>query len=254
MAADRIEVTHDAALGGRLRLTQPKRGHRFGHDAILLAAAVPAKSGDRVVDLGAGIGAAGLAVATRVPGIDVTLVEIEPALVALASGNIADNGFSESACAVALDVTASEAEFNAAGLRAGQFDHVMMNPPFNDTTLQASPDALRRRAHSSTEITLPMWIACAGRLLRDGGTLTLIWRAERLDDACAALTGLGATCVLPIHSVAGELAIRVICRTAKGAGGDLVKLPGFDLNDADKQETAPARAVLRDAMPLPVAR
>src|ERR1700741_1966998 len=88
-------VTEDAVLGGRLRLRQPRRGHRVGHDAILLAAACPARTGDKVVDLGAGIGAAGLALAARVPGTTVTLVEVEPTLAALADENVRRNGLDE---------------------------------------------------------------------------------------------------------------------------------------------------------------
>ncbi len=81
------EVTEDAVLGGKLRLKQPTGGHRFGHDAILLAAACPARAGERVVDLGAGVGAAGLALALRVAGTNVVLVEIDAALAALAAEN-----------------------------------------------------------------------------------------------------------------------------------------------------------------------
>src|SRR6478752_1216109 len=88
MSPERAEqVTDDAALGGRLRLLQPRRGHRFGHDAILLAAAVPAQAGNHAIELGAGIGAAGLALATRVAGLSLTLVEVDPGLASLASEN-----------------------------------------------------------------------------------------------------------------------------------------------------------------------
>src|SRR6266508_1946551 len=86
------DLTEDAVLGGRLRLAQPKRGHRVGHDAILLAAACPARAGERTVDLGAGVGAAGLALAARVDGVEVTLVEIDARLAALASENARRNG------------------------------------------------------------------------------------------------------------------------------------------------------------------
>src|SRR5438876_10734157 len=94
MAAGRIsdDVSEDAVLGGRLRLRQPRRGHRVGHDAILLAASCPARAGDDVVDLGAGVGAAGLALATRVEGTSVALVEIDPDLAALAAEDAARNG------------------------------------------------------------------------------------------------------------------------------------------------------------------
>src|SRR6266568_6617680 len=94
MRADKLSVdmSEDAVLGGRLRLRQPKRGHRVGHDAILLAAACPARAGERVVDLGAGVGAAGLALALRVAGIEVALVEVDAGLARLAAQNAQING------------------------------------------------------------------------------------------------------------------------------------------------------------------
>jgi tRNA1(Val) A37 N6-methylase TrmN6 len=250
-----MDVTHDAALGGRLRLTQPKRGHRFGHDAILLAAAVPAKPGERVVELGAGVGAAGLAVAARVPGIELTLIEIEPELTALASENIAANGFSANARALTLDVRAPEQDFTAAGLPPGSADHVLMNPPFNDPTLQASPDPLRRKAHAAAPDTLTAWVGSAARLLRNGGILTLIYRAERLSVIERAMSKeFGSITVLPIHSIEGEPPIRIICRAAKGARGALSQFKGFVLNGADRKPTAEAEAILRSGQALPFVR
>src|SRR5690242_15615895 len=111
---DEAGLTEDAFLGGRLSLRQPRAGHRAGHDAVLLAAATAARAGDRVVDFGAGVGAAGLALASRVAGLDLKLVEIDPALAELARGNAAANGIK--AAVVTLDVTASVQDFAAAGL------------------------------------------------------------------------------------------------------------------------------------------
>src|SRR5215470_6282792 len=116
------DLTDDAALGGRLRLLQPRRGHRFGHDAILLAAATRAREGDRIVDLGAGIGAAGLALAARVPGTQVKLVEMDAGLVALALLNAARNQLVGRVNAVALDVGGSAVDYAAAGLPPASCD------------------------------------------------------------------------------------------------------------------------------------
>src|SRR5947207_5769389 len=146
----RAEVTEDGVLGGRLRLKQPRRGHRIGHDAILLAAACPAREGERVVELGAGVGAAGLAVALRVPGTMVTLVEVDADLAALAVENARLNGLAARVSAAALDVAAPARAFAAAGLAPESVARVLMNPPFNDPTRQReSPDRRRRLAHAS---------------------------------------------------------------------------------------------------------
>src|SRR5213079_2218204 len=98
------DVTDDAVLGGRVVLRQPRTGHRVGHDAILLAAATHAAGGDHVVDLGAGVGAAGLALAQRVSGLPVTLVEIDPTLAALAEHNAARNVLADRVRVAVLDV------------------------------------------------------------------------------------------------------------------------------------------------------
>src|SRR5215475_14853577 len=103
------EVTEDAVLGGRLRLKQPRRGHRVGHDAILLAAATAALPGERAVELGSGVGAAGLALAARVPGLAVTLVEIDPQLCELATANARANDVAERVKVLCLDLAAPAA-------------------------------------------------------------------------------------------------------------------------------------------------
>src|SRR3978361_149622 len=123
------DFTEDAFLGGQLRLRQPKSGHRAGHDAMLLAAAAGARSGDRVVDLGAGVGAAGLAVARRVPGIELVLVEIDATLAALARDNAASNGIG--AQVVVLDVTSAADGFAGAGRTPDSVALARMRPPCN---------------------------------------------------------------------------------------------------------------------------
>jgi tRNA1(Val) A37 N6-methylase TrmN6 len=247
------DITDDALLGGRLRLRQPRRGHRFGHDAVLLAAAVTATGGDRVVDLGAGVGAAGLALAARAAGVSVTLVEVEPALALLAAENARRNGFGDRVQALALDVDASPRAFAAVGLAAGSVDAVMMNPPFNDPArLQASPEAQRRRAYAAADASLGRWVRTAKRLLRANGTLTLIWRADGLADVLAALApAFGSITVRPIHGRPNAPAIRVLLRAIKGGRGPLAVEPALTLTDAAGRPTPEAEAVLRAATALP---
>lgn len=250
---DRLpELTDDAVLGGRIKLKQPLRGHRVGHDAILLAAAVPARTGELAVDLGAGVGSAGLALAARVPGVRVMLVELDAELAALADENVARNGFAERARAVRLGVAGPAQAFAAAGLAAGSADHVLMNPPFNDPARhRLSPDAGRRMAHAAPAAALTGWIETAARLLRPAGVLTMIWRAEALAEVLAGLDkNFGALAVLPVHPSAAKPAIRVIVRAIKGSGAPLTLLPPLILADETGKPSAAAEAVLRDAAAL----
>ncbi len=252
MPAERpaLETSEDAVLGGRLRLRQPLRGHRVGHDAILLSAATLARGGEHAVDLGAGVGAAGLALAMRVGGLKVTLVDIDPELCALAAGNARLNRLEDRVTALVADAS------YVAGLAASSIDRVLMNPPFNDAARQnVSPDPRRKLAHAATADTLPRWIGSAVHLLKAGGTLTMIWRADGQDDVLAALASdFGAIAVLPVHPRSGATAIRVLIRAVKGGSASLLFYPGLDLNGEDGRPTSAAEAILRGGETLPIAK
>lgn len=253
MAAEPADVSEDAVLDGRLVLRQPRRGHRVGHDAILLAAASSARPGDRLIELGAGVGAAGLAVARRVERLAVTLVDIDPVLTALARENAVRNGLAERVRAVCIDVTAAPEALAAAGLGPGAADHALMNPPFNPPQ-NPSPDRRRSIAHVAAADALDLWVGAAARLLGQGGVLTLLWRADGLAAVLAALAAdFGAIAVLPVHSRPDQPAIRILVRAVKMARAPLSLLPGFLLNDQAGMSTAAADAVLRGRAVLPLA-
>lgn len=231
MADARLECTEDAFLGGRLRLRQLKRGHRAGHDAMLLAAATSARPGSRVADFGAGVGAAGLALARRVEGIGLVLVEIDETLADLARSNAAANAIP--ADVAVLDVGAGGDAFATAGLAPDSVDIVLMNPPFNDGARhRASPDAARAAAHVAGEDTLQAWVRAARRILKSGGVMTLIWRADGIAGVLAALDrGFGSLAILPVHAEARLPAIRVLVRAVKGGRAPAQILPALMLND-----------------------
>lgn len=236
--------SEDAFLGGKLLLRQPRSGHRAGHDAMLLAAAAAARPGDRVADLGAGVGSAGLALATRVSGLALILVEIDPVLAAMARENAAANALS--AAVLVLDVTASAEAFAAGGLASDSVDVVLMNPPFNDAARhRASPDAARAGAHVAAATTLESWVHAARRILKSGGTLTLIWRADGIGDVFAALSrGFGSLAILPVHGETGKPAIRILVQAVKGGRAPARILPGVMLNDAPGIPNREVAAVL----------
>lgn len=253
MTVEEVAVSEDAVLGGRLVLRQPRHGHRFGHDAVLLAAAAAACAGDHAVDLGAGVGAAGLALARRVGGLAVTLLEIDPVLADLAAQNAERNGLADRVRAVCLDVAAPGVDFAAAGLAPGSAHGVLMNPPFN-APAHPSPQAHRRLAHAAAHDTLRQWTRTGSRLLPPNGVLTLIWRADGLRDVLDVLSSdFGATALLPVHPKPGAPAIRVLVRAVKASRAPLRLLPGLLLAEADGKPSAAAEAVLRDGAALPLA-
>jgi tRNA1(Val) A37 N6-methylase TrmN6 len=245
--------TEDAFLGGRLRLRQPKSGHRAGHDAMLLAAATAVRPGDRVVDLGAGVGAAGLAVARRVAGIELVLLEIDPELAALARGNAAANALK--ADVVVLDVASEAGAFAAAGLAPDSVDVVLMNPPFNDAVRhRASPHRGREIAHVATAATLESWIHASRRILKSGGALTLIWRADGLTEVLAALDrGFGSLRILPVHGDPAAPAIRILIRAIKGGKAPTEIHPALMLNDESALPNKQVQEILAGKAIVPLA-
>src|SRR5437762_9377907 len=190
-------TTDDAVLGGRLRLMQPARGHRAGHDAILLAAAAPTSK--HAVDLGAGVGTAGLALLARNAAERVTLIEIDPLLAELARKNAIRNGYGACTEIIPADIRRFRRQKGLASL-AATADLVITNPPFNDPGRRnVSPDAGRRRAHAAADSELDPWLAAADHMLGAGGRLVLVHRPDALEMIFASLAGrFGAAEIIPI--------------------------------------------------------
>ena len=248
-----LEFSEDRFLGGQLCLKQLKSGHRAGHDAVLLAAATAARPGDRVADLGAGVGAAGLAVARRVTGIDLVLVEIDPALAGLARANADANTIQ--ANVIVLDVEADAAAFAAAGLTPDSVDAVLMNPPFNDPARhRVSPDTARGIAHMATATTLSKWVRAARRILRSRGVLTLIWRADGIAEVLSALDhGFGSLQLLPVHGEPRAPANRIVVRATKGGRAPTQIHPALILNDEQGAPDRSVQEILAGKTSLPLA-
>jgi tRNA1(Val) A37 N6-methylase TrmN6 len=245
-------TTLDEFLGGRISVLQPERGHRAGSDAVFLAAAVAAVEGSRVLDAGAGVGVAGLCLLARVPGIDVTAVEIDEKLCALAAANAARNDFGARFCVIAGDVTAKAEALLAAGLRREGYDEVMANPPFyREGTVRAAPNAGREAAHVMQEGALAAWVRFFATMTAPKGRLTLIHRPEALAELLPLIEGrFGAVTLYPLFAKAGGTATRIILRARKGSREGLALLPGLVLHEADGRYTAEAEAALREGKAL----
>lgn len=243
------EITTDAILNGRLTLGQPARGHRAGTDAVLAAAAVPAKPGESIADFGAGVGAAGLAVLVRVPNTRALLVEIDPQTAALAETNVLANDFAGRARVLTLDV--AEVGTGATSALAGTADHVVSNPPFNIAPGRVSPDAAKARAHVAPEGMLEDWMRAAARMLRPAGSLTLIHRPEAMQEILAALSRrYGGVTLRFVHPDEKSPAVRVLVQARKDSRASLRVLPPLVLNAPGGGFTAEANALHRELAPL----
>ncbi len=226
-------------LDGRVRVAQPQSGFRSGLDAVMLAAAVPARAGDQVLELGAGAGTASLCLAARVPGLAITGVELDPESIDLARRNALANGVD--ATFVAADI------FDLPQDLKRDFDHVFANPPFHGEG-HASPVPARAAALMDGG-RLGDWLKLGLQRTVSGGYFTAILRADRLNEALAALPQRG-TCAFPLWPRAGEAPKRVIVQARKGSQAPFALLPGLLLHAGEGFITPQADAVLRRGEPL----
>lgn len=240
------EIAEDRLLGGRLRLLQPVKGHRAGSDAILLAAAIPELGAGPLSDFGAGVGTVGLAVALRQPALEVVLVERDPELAALAARNAGLNSLDERVRTVVGTIGERNGDLARAGLAAASMAWVAMNPPFFEVgEVRASPVANRRVAHVAGQ-SLGDWLKAARHVLKPGGGVSIIHRAEALGAILAGLeTGFGAVEIRPVHGQADRPAIRVIVSARLGSKKPAALLPALVLNGADERFTAFSEALHR---------
>ena len=246
-------TTLDAFLGGQLILEQPAKGYRAGVDPVLLASAAPATAGQSVLELGCGTGAALLCLARRVPGLDLTGVELQPDYADLCRRNADRNDIS-------AEIHTADLRRLPAALRSMSFDHVIANPPYFDRTqgnASAEPD---RDTAFAGPTSMSDWIDAATRRLRPKGQLTLIQKAPRLTECLSAMDDrLGSVTVIPIAGRTGRDADRILITALKGGRAPFrltapVVLHQGDTHLRDAEDYTPAiRSVLRDgaAFPMP---
>lgn len=237
--------TIDAFHRGAFYLVQPADGgHRAGIDAMLLAALVPAASSGRLADLGAGAGAAGLAVAARCPDLAVTLVERAPKMARCArrSLGLAQNaGFAGRVTVLEADVSLRGEARRCAGLKDDWFDYVIMNPPFNAADDRPAPDRLKAEAHAMAAGLFEDWIRTAGAIARPGAQLSLIARPQSIAEivvACARR--FGGIEITPVHPRRQRPAIRILVTAIKQNRARLQLRPGLIMHDGPGHGFAPA--------------
>jgi tRNA1Val (adenine37-N6)-methyltransferase len=239
-----VELEAGTLLAGRIRYTQAREGYRTGIEPVLLAAACPARGGDRVLELGTGAGAALLCLSARVPGVSGLGVELDGRLASLARHNLAVNG-AEGVAVV---------EGDAAGFTAdAPFDHAISNPPWHGAASTPSPEPGRRRAKQGAEGLIGAWCRAASRALKPGGTLTLALPASLVGEAFGALAeaGLGGPALFPLWPRDGRAAKLVLVQARRSACGPAQILPGAVLH-VGAGWSAWADGVLRGGEAIPL--
>jgi tRNA1Val (adenine37-N6)-methyltransferase len=240
-----LSATEGTLLAGRIRYAQPATGYRTGIEPVVLAACVPARPGELVLEAGTGAGAGLLCLAARVPGVRGVGVERDAGQAALARANFASNGF---------DLLAVAESDLMAWRPDGVVDHAFANPPWHDAASTPSPDALRAASKRSSIGLLSDWVQAMCQALRPRGTVSLILPAAKLAEGVQALSGAcGAEIRLfPLWPRQGEAAKIVVLQGVARGGGACRVSPGLVLHGADGAYTDAAEAVLRTGSGLPI--
>ncbi len=240
-----VILTEDRLLGGRVTLFQPKDGYRAAIDPVLLAAAVPARAGQSVLDVGSGTGAVALCLAARVSGLVLTGIERDREALVLA-------GRGANASGVTAEWVEGDVLAPPAAILGRQFDHVISNPPYRSAERgQRSPNAAKAAAHSIGDADFEAWLSFCAARVRDKGLLSLVLPAGEMSRAVAVLEPrLGGLTVLPLWPKQGAEARRVILQARRGGRAPSRVLPGLVLHAEDGGYTEAAEQVLRHAAPL----
>lgn len=239
----------DFLLNGRVRLLQPDGGYRAAIDPVFLAAITAATAGERVLDVGTGTGAAALCLAVRVPGVALTGLEQRADACAFARRNAVLSGVAERVEVVQGDLLAPPD-----ALPAGGFDRVMMNPPYLKAgAASRPPDDWKAAANMEGAARLPDWVRFADAMLKPRGTLTMVHRADRIDDIMQALRGrFGSLVLVPLWPKPGVEAKRLLLVARKGGRAPARLTAGLTVHNAEGGYSPAAERVLRDAEALAV--
>lgn len=245
------DLSQDGFFDGVLKFWQPKQGYRAATDSVYLAAAVPAKAGQSVLELGCGAGVALGCLCQRVSGLDAVGLEIQTKYLELAKRNFSENRLS-------VEVFEGDLVEMPKILRMKSFDHVIANPPFfNNISHTAPADSGKVLAHMAGPKTTANWVNIAIKRLKPGGVLTMIHHVDSLPDIFQAIGNkAGDIKVLPIASRVGNPARRVVFQAKKGALGPmnllapLIVHTGARHGDADDGYSQLTAAILRQGAAL----
>lgn len=243
-----MATTHDTIYQGKIRLEQPREGYRFGTDAMLLAASVHAQPGERVLELGCGVGAVLLAAQSRLENVTFIGIEREEIYAALAVSNSHTNHAAEYVTVITGDVT-EKLLFKSIG---GGFDHVIANPPYYETGRHSGAEKeLRRVARQQMPEDLGLWLNAANRYLKPKGSITVIHSVEKLDELILGLKSFcGAIRIFPFWPQQGQSCKRIIVHALKGSKTPLTIMPGLVLHEHDGSPTPRAAQIINQGHSL----
>ncbi len=230
-------------LNRKVALFQPEKGFKTTQDAVLLAAACPAKNYDRVLDMGCGVGGALFCLLWRTPTLHITGLDIESTYLDLAQKNATEN--SRNISLIESDIATYKVAHSEQ-----RYDHIICNPPYFDSK-DHSPSPIdikaKARGYQNGSERVDEWIKCARDNLKSNGSFSIIHKAEKLDTLLALLNkSFGATEIFPIYSKVHNAAKRVVIRSYKDRHSPCTLHPPVIMHDEDTKPSKTSDLLLRE--------
>ncbi len=238
--------TLDTLFGGTIRVVQEKNGYRFSLDAILLAGFARLRGGERVVDLGTGIGIIPLILARKGESAgEIVGVEIQEKLVELAQTNVHNNGLEDS-----IHIYQGNIKEIGDLFAPSSFDVVVTNPPYYRVSSgRINPSSQKAIARHEVMCTIDDVLQATSYLLKEGGRIFIIFPAHR---SVTLFDSLRSAMLEPktlrwVHSRENEDAKFILTEACKKGGEGVEVLPPFFVHAHDGTYTPEMARLYADA-------
>lgn len=246
------EFTKDAIMGGKIIIKQPSKGYRVGIDAILLASLVEANDGDKVLDMGAGVGSISLCLLKRLPLLNVTSIEKNTVYFNTSKENKDINTFAQHYTPILFDIVDYKNSSNVhKELKEAFFDVIVSNPPYYCAdSNNISPSPLKKVANTESSAKLQDFINAAYYFLKHQGSLYMIHNSNRLSEIVNLATSnkWGGITVYPIYSFVNSKALRVIIKMQKLSKAETIIENPIIVHNQDKSYTKTIKLIIEEGL------
>ncbi|EPN4970938.1 tRNA1(Val) (adenine(37)-N6)-methyltransferase [Staphylococcus pseudintermedius] len=211
-----------------LRIIQNDAVFSFSTDALLLGHFTEVRKRDRILDMCAGNGVIPLLLSDKGNNV-ITGVEIQPQLVNMAVRSVHYNHLEDRITMVEMDINALIQAYSPA-----QFDLITCNPPYFKAN-QTNQHQLEAHKIARHEIycTLDDCLRVSNHLLKEGGRVVMVHRAERMLDLFESMRHyrIEPKRLHMIFSKPGKAAQTIVVEGRKGGRQGLDIAPPFYIYD-----------------------
>ncbi|MEE3295482.1 MAG: methyltransferase [Pseudomonadota bacterium] len=244
------EITKNKFLGGRLKVFQQKHGFRAGHDSVILASAIPAKEGEKCLELGIGCGVVSLCLSQRVKNLKIVGIENNAEVLNLTRRNISMNDMDTNITVIKGNLDRGIEDFPE--LKRQTFDHVFSNPPYYIENEIVFPlDDSKKNAYTGNKDTLKVWLKIALTFVKSRGSVTFINHIKNFPEMLNIFTTtMGDVKITPIFSNREKPASRVIISGTRDSKKPIKLNNGLVLNNQDGKTPKEVDNILRNGTAL----